>query len=263
MGKNKDKEDSYDMDFDIEDYINYIHKIKYKPNILEKIKRDRLYAITSAGEVYSICSVYSSIVFQTTVYNETYILYAGNWYIINNNFFQTVVDYVDKIPISSIPLPDCKEKVEKDYNLSVEKSDSKYCLMDRKLVFVVGAPKQIEACDIFTDDKQFIHIKFKSKSAQISHLFSQGKVSAQCFLSDEMFRKQILDMATKKFEKAVFNYRDKPKPYEYEVVFVIIDKKVDKISKRLPFFSLVNLMLTAQELERMNMKYSIKIVKKV
>lgn len=260
MGKNKNEEDNYNLDFDIEEYID---KIRPGTILLDKLKRDRLYAITSEEIIYSVCNVYSAIVFQTSYNHKTFILYAGSWYKINNNFYETVTNYVDReIPISNIILPECTEQVEEKYNELVTEANSNYCLMDQKMVRVEGGPKKIEACDIFTTNKQFIHVKFKSRSAQLSHLFSQGKVSAQCFISDAKFRQQVSEIAIGRFGKPVFNYNDKPVSNEYEVIYVIIDKEIDKTSNRLPFFSLVNLMLTAQELERMHMKYSIKIVKK-
>lgn len=125
-----------------------------------------------------------------------------------------------------------------------------------------GSPKKIEACDIFTKDKQFIHVKNKGQSAQLSHLFAQGKVSAECFSSDESFRKQIVDIAVEKFGVEPFDASVKPSSNEYEIIYAIIDDKDSDINTKLPFFSKVNLMLTAQELERMHFKYSVCLIKR-
>ena len=76
----------------------------------------------------------------------------------------------------------------------VAESNPDFCLMDRKLIAVENGPKKIEACDIFTRDKKLIHVKNKGQSAQLSHLFSQGKVAAECFVSDLNFRKQVSDI---------------------------------------------------------------------
>jgi uncharacterized protein (TIGR04141 family) len=126
--------------------------------------------------------------------------------------------------------------------------------MDQKFVSVKGGPKKIEACDIFTKDKQFIHVKNKSQSAQLSHLFSQGKVSAECFISDLEFRKQVYQKVKDKLGDSVFSYEDRPISNEYEIVYAIIDNKNSSLVDKLPFFSKVNLMLTIQELERMHFK---------
>lgn len=59
-----------------------------------------------------------------------------------------------------------------------------------------------------------------------------------------------------------FDFSIKPSSNEYEVVYAIIDDKDSDINAKLPFFSKVNLMLTAQELERMHFKYSVCLIKR-
>ena len=57
----------------------------------------------------------------------------------------------------------------------------------------------------------------------------------------------------------------KPESNEFEIVYAIIDDKYkdSSIGAVLPFFSKVNLMITAQELDRMHFKFSACIVKKL
>ncbi len=93
-------------------------------------------------------------------------------------------------------------------------------------------------------------------------MFAQGKVSAECFVSDKSFRKQVLEIAIKKFGSEPSDASVRPMSNEYEVVYAIIDDKDSDIKAKLPFFSKVNLMLTAQELERMHFKFSICLIKR-
>lgn len=93
-------------------------------------------------------------------------------------------------------------------------------------------------------------------------MFAQGKVSAECFSSDESFRKQIVDIAVEKFGTEPFDASVKPSSNEYEIIYAIIDDKDSDINTKLPFFSKVNLMLTAQELERMHFRYSVCLIKR-
>jgi len=178
---------------------------------------------------------------------------------VETSFFEQVNNFIKtRVPCSSIILPDCPaDKNEEEYNIMVAGSSIDYCLMDRKLISVANGPKKIEACDIFTRDKKLIHVKNKGQSAQLSHLFSQGKVSAECFVSDMTFRKQVYDITTHVFGVAVFDYTQKPQANEYEIIYAIIDKKKSSIDTMLPFFSKVNLMITAQELDRMNFNFSV------
>lgn len=262
MGKNTSNEESYNLNLNISEYIE---KIKSNTNIYQKLRRDKLYAMNSDGTAFPICSIYSALVFQLEYEKENYILCSGSWYCVETNFFEQVNNYIKtQIKISDIHLPECSSDMyEGEYNELVANGNPNYCLMDKKLVSVAGGPKKIEACDIFDKSKRFIHVKNKGQSAQLSHLFSQGKISAECFISDEEFRKQISKMTINEFGEEVFNYLDKPSSKEYEVVYAIIDDKESSLVDKLPFFSKVNLMLTAQELDRMHFKCSVALIKKL
>ncbi|MEG0752707.1 MAG: TIGR04141 family sporadically distributed protein, partial [Angelakisella sp.] len=261
-GKKKEDADSYSLNLDLSEYLD---KIRPDTNIYEKIKRDKLLAMTVDEVPFAICSIYAAMVFQTELEGITYILCSGNWYQIDQSFFNTVHDFVrNRVPISTFSLPDCPSNMnEGDYNEFVANDNSDFCLMDKKMVGVEDGPKKIEACDIFTISKQFIHVKNKGQSSQLSHLFSQGKISAQCFISDEKYRQQISDIAQSRYGKNIFDYHSKPRSNEFEIVYAIIDDKDTPISKKLPFFSLVNLMLTIKDLDRMQFKYSICFIKRV
>ncbi|MCL2313547.1 MAG: TIGR04141 family sporadically distributed protein [Firmicutes bacterium] len=256
IGKNKDDAGSYTLEINL---MEYLQKIDKNTNIYAKIKRDKLYAIASTEEIYSTGNVYNSLIFQTKHEDNTYILVSGNWYRIDTNFHERVYLYVkNRIPVATIILPSCQiGENEGDYNKRTCDNNPDFDVMDCKLVSVSSGRKEIEACDIFTINKQFIHVKNKGKSAQLSHLFSQGKISAQCFVSDEDFRKQVYEKIKDKLGESVLDPANKPKTNEYEVIFAIIDSNIQPVCDSLPFFSLLNLMATAQELERMHVKCSV------
>lgn len=262
IGKKLDDGENYNLDLDL---IEYVEKIKPGTNVYQKIRRDKLYAMNSDGTPFAICSIYAALVFQTEYEGKNYILCSGTWYYVETSFFDQVNNFITaKIPLSDVTLPDCPfDKNEGAYNEMVANSNADFCLMDRKLLSVENGPKQIEACDIFTRDKKMIHVKNKGQSAQLSHLFSQGKVSAECFVSDTTFRKQIFDIVEEKFGTTVFDYTQKPQSDEFEIVYAIIDTKSSSIEAKLPFFSKVNLMITAQELDRMHFKFSVCFIRKV
>ena len=244
----------------------YDYAIKFEDEssnqILSKLKSDRLLALYNDDNSNTICSVYAALVAQVKYEDDLYVLYNGVWYLIKNDFYNNVKDAVSKIAISDIDFPVChKDEHEGDYNDRVSKQLN-FCLFDKRLVKVEGGLKQIEACDLFTDKKQFIHVKHKYSSAHLSHLFAQGKISAQCFVDDEQYRKQVYDITKEKYVNDVFDYKKKPQSQEFEIVYAIITDKIGKIEESIPFFSLVNLMLAAQELERMHIKCSVKLIER-
>ena len=79
------------------------------------------------------------------------------------------------------------------------------------------------------------------------------------------FRKNVYEIVANKFGNEIFDYNKKPESNEFEIVYAIIDdkNKDSSIGAVLPFFSKVNLMITAQELDRMHFKFSVCIVKKL
>ena len=256
MGKTTAKAENYRLDLDPMDYFN---SVRPETNVKNKIKHDKLWAINSDETPFVVSSIYNAIVYQANYKGGNYILSSGSWYQVNNVFFDRVNSFITaSIKMSSIVLPDCAtNEKEGDYNERAAKGNADFCLFDKKLTSVEYGPKSIEACDIFTRQKQFIHVKNRGYSAQLSHLFAQGKVSAECFASDKEFRHQVSMRARKSFGTAVFDYKTRPKPDEFEVVYAIIHNNKQDLISHLPFFSKVNLMMTAQELERMHFKYSV------
>lgn len=251
--------DNYSINLDITDYAN---SIKPGINIYNKIRRDKLYGMTGDGTIFVVSNILNAIVFQTTYEENNYILCSGTWYQIDNTFFDQVNSFIStKVTYTDILLPDCSPTMsEGEYNSSVATNNSDICLFDKKLISTLYGPRQIEACDLFTKDKQFIHVKNRGKSAQLSHLFSQGKVSAECFSSDEKFRREVFEIAKCKLGEDIFDYKRKPESNEFEVIYAIIVKQGTDLVNALPFFSKVNLVITGQELERMHFKYSVKLI---
>ncbi len=261
IGKRTGEQESYDLNLDLS---TYIERIRPGTNVYDKIKRDKLYAMTADGIVFTVSSIYTALVFQTEYEGKNYILCAGSWYQVETSFFELVNNYIrTHIPISAIDLPPCEANMyEADYNRKIADENPDYCLMDQYMIAVENGPKKIEACDIFTKQKQLIHVKNKGQSAQLSHLFAQGKISAECFVGDEQFRRQVCEQTAKKFGSEIFDYNSKPRSNEYEVIYAIIDDKNSTLVEKLPFFSKVNLMLTAQELDRMHFRCSVCLIKR-
>jgi uncharacterized protein (TIGR04141 family) len=108
--------------------------------------------------------------------------------------------------------------------------------MDEKTIQCGGQYDKVEFCDLFGKSKQMIHVKrYAGSSAPLSHMFSQGVVSASLLRRDPVFRKDV----NARLPTAFQSVEAEPKPEEYEVVFGVISKS--KHDLVLPFFSRVNL----------------------
>ena len=120
----------------------------------------------------------------------------------------------------------------------------------------------MEVCDLFSTDRQFIHVKRRAHgSSGLSHLFAQGRNSAEAFLRDESFRlgaKSKLQPMGVKFGNKVT--KAQPTASKYEVVYVVMGKKRGKFVKELPFFSQLTLKLASESLRVMGFKVSYQFV---
>lgn len=253
--KIKEKE-NYSLEVDFKQYLSRvpIHSI-------EELNKRELLCMDNSGETQRACSLYRALTTEITHDNQIYVLFDAKWYIVDNDFAAQVRTCISSINISDIEFPLCK-KNEKEgvYNQRVADSNPNIVLGDKIMCNVYGAQRQIESCDLLTKKKQFIHIKKHTKSAMLSHLFSQGRVSAMCFVDDQEYRMNVYNIARKKWCANEADFRRRPEANEIEVIFgVITSKKGDPVDI-MPFFSLVNLMITYKDLARMNVKCSLKII---
>jgi uncharacterized protein (TIGR04141 family) len=102
---------------------------------------------------------------------------------------------------------------------------------------------QVEICDILSRENQLIHIKRHLGARDLSHLFSQGLVSAELLQDDPEFRIQAAELAEDVSEGTgtVFLV-DELRPSEFSVIFgIIADWRGRTLEEALPLFSKVSL----------------------
>ncbi|MED3501844.1 TIGR04141 family sporadically distributed protein [Brevibacillus agri] len=224
----------------------------------KKLKRRSIYVKDSNHNTINKWSIYNSIVYETVFNDEYYILTFGYWFKINRVFVDVVQSYLATISESTCTLPECGllEK-EGDYNNRVSTIDKDVLTLDRELVRYNGS--SIEVCDLLTRDKKLIHVKPWDSSSTLSHLFSQGRVSAELLIQEIEFRKLTrqkisgLDISfVNVIEENFFN------PREYEIVFAIIDPSNNPLRERLPFFSKLNMMQNVKYLRNLGFSVTLK-----
>lgn len=96
---------------------------------------------------------------------------------------------------------------------------------------------RIEFCDLIKGEKDFIHVKYYSGSQSMSHLFSQGFVSSELFISDSEFRQKVNEKLPVHIKLP--DHIPRPDAKIYKVVFAIATNK--RIPEELPLFSKINL----------------------
>ena len=244
----KIKENFYD-DIPSEQFWEFLSKNIEDKIIIDKLKSCSLYCWTN-DSAQKISSIYDALFIEIDHNNEKFFINNGDWFKIESTYYTDIVNKIDHIEKFNDPaIPSCAENWnEGEFNEKFVASDpDRFKLFDKKNFHLPDyGHSRIEPADIITIEKQFIHVKKGGSSANLSHLFAQGVVSAQLYKNETLF----IDKINEVFEEEYFNSDDK-----IEVIYGIIDKRYDKkASEILPFFSMINLSQHYDVLSSMGIK---------
>jgi uncharacterized protein (TIGR04141 family) len=203
---------------------------------IELLKRKRIIAYDINYELYKHWPVYHCLNAEIDLRGVKYILNDGSWYAIDVGFVTTVNTFFDSIKESKVSLPPSGFMKEPEYNQFVAaKHSDRFCLMDRKLIEIGNGRNTVEFCDLFSRTKQLIHVKKYGGSSVLSHLFQQGIVSGELFLSESSFRTEVNELLDKDFRLP--NPAEHQKAAEYEICYAIMSDVPGPL--HIPFFSKV------------------------
>lgn len=209
-------------------------------------------------------TVYECIVWDTQHAGQSYALMDGKWYEIEANFATRTLAAAAALHVpGSFLMPAPIAGSEGAYNDSIGATNSAYAVLDRKNIRTDDMASAIECCDLFSDQREFIHVKKRTSSATLSHLFAQGSVSAELFMSSDAFREKVRDQlsAVQKVDHATLIPIARPDPAQFKVIYAIIaphDNQGNPPS--LPFFSSVNLVQHHQRLQRLGLKACLRYI---
>lgn len=237
----------------ISDYLGILGPKKGELS-LDQIKRHVVrvrYAETD--ELEDMWGLYDCIVWEADHAGKRYVLFDGRWFELDATFAGEVERYVRTVSRNVVALPDGRlGDDEAVYNESVVNSNpDAFALFDRVPIRVSGAATSIELCDVLSTGGYFIHVKKRTSSATLSHLFAQGSVASEAFMRDDAVRKQA-SAKLKKLKKPQhlpLVPKGQPRAADYTIVYVILAPVGRQWPPRLPFFSAVNLMHHCRRIE--------------
>ncbi|MCE9629078.1 MAG: TIGR04141 family sporadically distributed protein [Candidatus Vogelbacteria bacterium] len=229
------------------------------PVTLERLKHSAIFRISMAtDDVVERWTVFQCMYAEVELRDDVYILNNAKWYRIAKGFTEQVQEHFDAVRRSDIDLPVCTVTREGDYTPIAAAALKGACCMDGELIMHGGGHSSVEFCDIYTGENKLLHIKRYGGSNVLSHLFSQGVVSAELFVSDADFRQKLnvkLPVGHKLADPSAA-----PNAKDYEVIYGIIsesDKPLD-----IPFFSKVSLKNARRRLSMYGYQVGIKQIKK-
>ncbi len=232
---------------DIKDYFSYL-KDKGKSLDLDSLLHGHVHVNNSEFHPIKSWSIYRCLYAEIEVGKEQYVLRNGAWYRIDNNFVNDVDHYLSSLKSPLYALPIYNHDDEGSYNKFVTEENSSFVLMDKNNIKIGNVHDKIEFCDLIKDGFELIHVKFYRSSSTLSHLFSQGAVAAETFISDEVFRERLNGKLPDGLKLS--NHIDRPDPSKYKIIYAIATKK--SLPVELPFFSKVALKNSLKILKMLN-----------
>jgi uncharacterized protein (TIGR04141 family) len=220
---------------------------------LSNLRQRRVFCMGHNDEIIKSWSVFNCLYCELDHADKSYVLNAGNWYSLEHDFVRTINESFARVPMYPGSFLDFDDDSEAHYNERLVRNNSEtYCLMDRQLTYR-GGP--IEFCDVFSKNKELIHVKRYGESATLSHLFCQGVVSAEFFQMDKDYRRLVQQKLPAAFRKLI--HEDRPKSEEYHVIYAIISRSNKNLT--MPFFSRVGIRHAIRRLEGLG--YSVSLAK--
>jgi uncharacterized protein (TIGR04141 family) len=220
---------------------------------VDYFRRKSIRALDADGNEVHRWSVWRCLTGGFQFKDSTYVIDEGEIFEVSSDYLTSLDESLSRLPLrEDLPWPKATAQMNEDsFNNATAKALAPALLLDKKLVNSRMQTTPVEVCDVLTASHQLIHAKLKFGSRDLSHLFSQGFVSATLLQSDSIFRE-----ATQKKIKELgggedFGFFDAMSLQAslFEVIYVIVAPwRGRSPAQALPFFSKINLLRTAEEL---------------
>ena len=214
------------------------------------LRQRRISASNVDGDQTYRWTIWSCLTGELNFDGHTYVIDEGDFFEVQPDYLASLNDWTDELPRSGLELPPCDLATPEDaYNKEAARVAG-CLLLDRRNVQRRGATA-VEICDLLAAEGALIHVKKNSGSSDLSHLFSQGVVSASVLQEDSEFRALAAEKVRGIQGGEEFGLFGEPwVTSQVEIVFAIIDRRWPTApSAVLPFFSKVNLRRSVRDLE--------------
>ena len=254
-------------DLDLPGYLDALKEREKTGYSVEDLRNHTVHEVDDDGhDCGGKWKLRECIVFETELDGSTYVFSGGRWYQIDQNLAKEVQEFFDATSKVDMPAAEADE-TEETYNKRVAGLDADMVCLDRRLIKPTGATSKIEACDFLGRERQLIHVKDKTSSSRLSHLFSQGTVSARVLATDppsrDSVRNEVIAVQAETgqtgYEDIIPNSGNDFTRGDFTVVYSVIAAS-DK--PKLPFFSLVSFRQAACELHALGYKWAFAWIEK-
>lgn len=238
----------------------YLRSLSREPRLADLRRNHRL--MLMAGEPFAIerdWPLYNALTMEFELHDEHYVLMDGIWWRVDGDFQSRIDQRVTDIPLVTwLPGFDPRED-EPDYNERVVLDEpSSRGLIDRMTARYEDEEGGVEPCDVFTADREFVHVKRLTGSAAMSHLIAQALVGARLFVSTRPYREYLRAQLASCPDVAALIPTERPFAGDHKITLAIItrDQKPavgdwPHIALSLPFLARTFLFHVASQIEEM------------
>lgn len=215
--------------------------------------------------------LYSCFVYETQHKRQTYVLFDGQWYLVDRGFHAEIEKAYQAL-LAPAFLASTTAKNERDLIAALLSDPNLLCLDQGRASPAGAAGANLEPCDFLSKTRQLIHLKDGHGSAPLSHLWNQGLVSTESLVRDAGFRTAFRKVIAKReakysrsgFQPLIPDGRSKPVPANFTVVYGVMRHAHARTKTLgLPFFSKIALRSVAQRLDMMGFKVELHLIEKV
>jgi len=241
-------------DLRLEDYMRGLRRCEDDITAVDcaYLKRRHIRAVDADDDQVHKWTVWRCLAGTFTIGDETYVLDEGDIFAVSASFLARLDSFIGDLHIAGeIDWPPATRSMhEGEFNIEAARRLNAL-LLDGKLITASSVTTPIEVCDILTSDRKLIHVKRHLHSSELSHLFSQGFVSARLLQEDRDFRtaahQKIAELTS---ERAYWCFDVTSLPANrFVIVFAIVASwRGRTLAQGLPFFSKVNLERTVSAL---------------
>jgi uncharacterized protein (TIGR04141 family) len=169
--------------------------------------------------------------------SERFVLVCGAWYEVNAERYVWLENCLRRIPewdAQRLKLPTWLTSYDENaYNKEVERRCHWLNLHTDNFFGPDRRYDRVERCDLLTSAGEMICVKKMADAKNLSHLFSQGSVSAKLYGDDPKYRQQIHDRLRDRWPDAAER--------QPTIVYAIATERDGPLRQTLPFFSRINL----------------------
>lgn len=245
-------------------YRNNLFRHENDPDSIDTdyFRRKTIRALDEDGNVVRQWSVWRCLTGEFQFNDTTYVIDEGDIFEVSTDYLADLNQNLSRLPMrEDLPWPGATHSMNEDsFNKATANALTPALLMDKKLVKSRMQTTPVEVCDILTANHQLIHVKLKFGSRDLSHLFSQGFVSATLLQSDSIFREATHEKIKELGGDNDFDFFDiaSLQASNFEIIYVIVAPWHGRsIDEALPFFSKINLLRTADELMNRGFKVAL------